>query len=85
MLDDQYSRRQFTTVICIVLPLLLLYGLSNRGRRASAGASSPFMAIWQNAKHNVVQIWNVLNGKDDAKSESDEIKARWPEAEVSKE
>jgi len=73
MLDDQYSRRQFTTVICIVVPLLLLLGVSNLGRRASAGASSPFMAICQNAKHNLHQIWNVLSGKVDEKAESDEI------------
>ena len=73
MLDDQYSRRQFTTVICIVVPLLLLFGLSNFGRRASSGASSPFMVIFQNAKHNLRQIWNVLSGKVDEKVESDEV------------
>ncbi|MBO4345884.1 MAG: rod shape-determining protein MreC [Victivallales bacterium] len=73
MLDDQYTRRQFTTVLCIVVPLLLLFGLSNFGRRASSGASSPFMAICQNVKHNVASIWNVLSGKEDEKAEADAI------------
>ena len=71
MLDDQYTRRQFTTVLFVVVPLLLLFGLSNFGRRATAGASSPFMAIRQNVRHNLIAIWNVLSGKDDEKANSD--------------
>ena len=61
-----------TTVLFVAVPLLLMFGLSSLGRRASSGASSPFMAICQNVRHNLGRVWNVLSGKEDEKTEADE-------------
>ena len=73
MLINPYTKRQITTVLFVVVPLLLLFGLSNLGRRASVGATSPFMTICQNVKHNIVRAWNALSGKEDEKAEADGI------------
>ena len=73
MLTNPYTRRQITTVLFVVVPLLLLFGMSNLGRRMLSGASSPFMAICQNVRHNLSRAWNVLAGKEDEKAESDAI------------
>ena len=60
-------------MLCIVVPLLLLFGLSNMGRRTAAGASSPFAAIGQNIRRNAAQIWNILRGKEDDRAERNAI------------
>lgn len=73
MLNDQYSKRQLVTTLCILVPVLLFFALSNFGKRLAAGASSPFSGILQTVCRNASNAWNAIRGEEEETLKADRI------------